>query len=208
MWKTSPVFSYQGAGQGKPAHPVQGRNRDRTAYRREIARRQQDTSEHKIEDFIHNKAIDFAKRKLSITYLLTDVDDGQLLGYFTLAHKAIDIDGSCLSGSDKKRLSRYARYDQDTGTYSASAFLLAQFGKNYAVDSGKRITGKEMMEYVMDILVDIQHRIGGVVFYLGTSCSVNEFPKPMVWSIYSTCDCSELIGGNGQNRRKRSLTHS
>lgn len=119
-----------------------------------------------IEDFIHNKAIDFAKRKLSITYLLTDVDDGQLLGYFTLAHKAIDIDGSCLSGSDKKRLSRYARYDQDTGTYSASAFLLAQFGKNYAVDSGKRITGKEMMEYVMDILMDIQHRIGGGVVYL------------------------------------------
>ena len=36
-----------------------------------------------IEDFIHSKAIDFAKRKFSITYLLTDVDDGQLLGYFT-----------------------------------------------------------------------------------------------------------------------------
>ena len=119
-----------------------------------------------IEDFIHNKAIDFAKRKLSITYLLTDEDDGQLLAYFTLAHKAIEIDGSCLSGSDKKRLSRYANYDRDTGTYSASAFLLAQFGKNYAVDCGKRITGKEMMEYVMDILVDIQHRIGGGVVYL------------------------------------------
>lgn len=119
-----------------------------------------------IEEFIHSKAIDFAKKKLSITYLLTDEDDGQLLGYFTLAHKAIEIDGSCLSGSEKKRLSKYANYDQDTGTYSASAFLLAQFGKNYAVDSGKRITGKEMMEYVMDILADIQHRIGGGVVYL------------------------------------------
>lgn len=119
-----------------------------------------------IEDFIHSKAIDFAKRKLSITYLLTDVDDGQLLGYFTLAHKAIDIEESCLSNTVKKKLSRHARYDQDTGTFTASAFLLAQFGKNYAIDQGKRISGREMMEYTIDILMDIQHRIGGGVIYL------------------------------------------
>ena len=119
-----------------------------------------------IEDFIHGKAIDFAKRKLSITYLLTDVDDGQLLGYFTLTHKAIDIVGSLLSNSAKKKLSRHARYDQDTDTYTASAFLLAQFGKNYAIDHGNRITGREMMEYAIDILTDIQHRIGGGVVYL------------------------------------------
>ena len=119
-----------------------------------------------IEDFIQSKAIDFAKRKLSITYLLTDVEDGQLLGYFTLTHKAIDINGSMLSNSAKKKLLRHAHYDQDTGIYTASAFLLAQFGKNHAIDQGKRITGKEMMEYAIDILTDIQHRIGGGVVYL------------------------------------------
>jgi hypothetical protein len=66
----------------------------------------------------------------------------------------------------KKKLSRHARYDQDTGTFTASAFLLAQFGKNYAIDQGKRISGREMMEYAIDILMDIQHRIGGGVIYL------------------------------------------
>ena len=94
------------------------------------------------------------------------MEDGQLLGYFTLTHKAIDINGSMLSNSAKKKLLRHAHYDQDTGIYTASAFLLAQFGKNYAIDQGKRITGKEMMEYAIDILTDIQHRIGGGVVYL------------------------------------------
>ena len=44
--------------------------------------------------------------------------------------------------------------------------MLAQFGKNYGVDKGKRITGIELMEFAMDVLKDIQHRIGGGVVYL------------------------------------------
>ena len=119
-----------------------------------------------IEDFIHNRAIDFAKRKLSITYVITDVADGEFLGYFTLTHKAIDIDERRLSSTSKKKVARYAKYDAESGTYTVSAFLLAQFGKNYAVEQGKRIQGSELMEYAIDILKDIQHRIGGGVVYL------------------------------------------
>ena len=40
-----------------------------------------------IEDFIKYKALDFAKRKLSITYLILD-ETANLLGYFTLTHKS------------------------------------------------------------------------------------------------------------------------
>ena len=40
------------------------------------------------------------------------------------------------------------------------------FGKNYNVDDGTRISGIELMEFAMDILKDIQHRIGGGVVYL------------------------------------------
>ncbi len=119
-----------------------------------------------INDFIKNKAIDFARRKLSVTYLVFDPTDGQLLGYFTLAHKAIDIDGKNLSNTIKRKLVRYSRQDDETDTYTISAFLLAQFGKNYAVDDGKRIRGSELMDCALDILLDIQHRIGGSVVYL------------------------------------------
>ncbi len=141
-----------------------------------------------IEDFIHSKAVEFAKRKLSITYLLTDVEDGQLLGYFTLTHKAIDINGSMLSNSAKKKLLRHAHFDQDTGIYTASAFLLAQFGKNYAIDQGKRITGREMMEYAIDILTDIQHRIGGGVVYLDAE------DRPKLRAFYETETDFKLFG--------------
>ena len=40
-----------------------------------------------IQIFLKDKAIEFAKKKLSITYLVTDNENGELLGYFTLAHK-------------------------------------------------------------------------------------------------------------------------
>ena len=119
-----------------------------------------------IEDFIRNKSIEFAQRKLSVSYIVSDASDGEILGYFTLAHKALDIKGTNLSNTNRRKLGNYARYDQDEDNYSVSAFLLAQFGKNYAVDEGKRISGTELMEYAIDILSDIQHRIGGGGVYL------------------------------------------
>lgn len=133
-----------------------------------------------IETFLHQRAIDFAKRKLSITYVVTDVQDGSILGYFALAHKAIEINESGLSRTICKKLSRYSRYDSATGNYSASAFLLAQFGKNYGVDHGKRITGSELMEVAMDVLVDIQRRIGGGVIYLDAE------ERPHLMNFYET----------------------
>ena len=101
-----------------------------------------------------------------MSYIVSDASDGEILGYFTLAHKALDIKGTNLSNTNRRKLGNYARYDQDEDNYSVSAFLLAQFGKNYAVDEGKRISGTELMEYAIDILSDIQHRIGGGVVYL------------------------------------------
>ena len=119
-----------------------------------------------IETFLREKAIDFAKQKLSITYILSDMEDGAMLGYFTLTHKSLMVSGEMLSKTTQKRLMRYARFDIETGNYMASAFLLAQFGKNYGVDNGKRISGSEMMKYVDIVLLDVQRRIGGGIMYL------------------------------------------
>ena len=119
-----------------------------------------------IEEFIKEKAIAFAKGKLSITYILSDMEDGAILGYFTLTHKSLMVSSDKLSKTAQKRLMRYARIDVETGIYTASAFLLAQFGKNEGVDNGKRISGSEMMKYVDIILLDVQRRIGGGIMYL------------------------------------------
>lgn len=119
-----------------------------------------------IENFLHKNAIEFARRKLSITYLLLDNSDGEIVGYFTLAHKAIEIKNDNISNTVRRKLSSYAKLDADTNSYTASAFLLAQIGKNYGIDNGQRITGKELIKFADDILTDIQHRIGGGIIYL------------------------------------------
>ncbi len=119
-----------------------------------------------IENFLRNRSIDFARRKISITYTVNDLDDGQILGFFALTHKAILIPSATLSNTSRKRLERFARYDRVTGEYMASAFLIAQLGKNYGVDGGTRITGGDLMRTANDILVNIQHQIGGGVIYL------------------------------------------
>ncbi|MBQ7193236.1 MAG: hypothetical protein IJR98_02560 [Synergistaceae bacterium] len=120
----------------------------------------------KIENFFRNRAIDFSRRKISVTYIVTDTDDGQLLGCFALTHKAVMIPSAGMSNTSRKKLERFARLDRATGDYMASAFLIAQFGKNYGVDDGKRISGSLLMDIANDILVSIQRQIGGGIIYL------------------------------------------
>lgn len=118
-----------------------------------------------IENFIRNNAIDFAKRKLSITYLL-DNTDGSITGYFTLTHKAIEIKNDNISNTTRRKLSSHARLDADTNSFTVSAFLLAQIGKNYSIDNERRITGDKLIRYANDVMTDIQRRIGGGIIYL------------------------------------------
>lgn len=126
-----------------------------------------------VENFLKEKALDFARKKLSITYLLMDNNDATLLGYFTLAHKTIEIfNYSTLSNTTKRKLSLYANCEIDSSCYTISAFLLAQIGKNNSVENGRRINGNILMETVIDILLDIQHRIGGGIIFL--DCEDNE----------------------------------
>lgn len=146
-----------------------------------------------IETFAREKAIDFANRKLSISYIVFDDADSQILGYFTLTHKAIDIKGTYLSNTNRRKLGNHSRYEEDSDLYSTSAFLLAQFGKNYGIDNGNRITGMDLMQCAMDILKDIQHRIGGGVVYLDAE------DKPGIRDFYETKANFKLFGKRYSN---------
>ena len=61
---------------------------------------------------------------------------------------------------------KFSDFDEEANTYTPSAFLIAQFGKNYSVEEGKRISGKELMGYVHDALLRIQNLAGGGICYL------------------------------------------
>ena len=45
-----------------------------------------------IEDFLHNKAIDFEKKSLSATHIIYNKEGTEILGYFTFANKSLIIE--------------------------------------------------------------------------------------------------------------------
>lgn len=118
-----------------------------------------------IEYFVRNNALEFAKRKMSITYLVID-ENSRVLAVYTLAHKAIQLLNVGLTNSMRKKLNRYARLDETTDSYTLSAFLIAQFGKNYAYGDSAVMPDNELMDMTMCTLKGVQWQIGGGVVYL------------------------------------------
>ena len=83
-----------------------------------------------IENFVHNNAVEFAKWKMSITYLLSD-EYSRILAIFAITHKAVQIWGKNLSSTLQKKIQRYEQKNEKTDEYALSDFIIGQFGKNY-----------------------------------------------------------------------------
>ena len=119
-----------------------------------------------VEKFLKNSAIEFTKKNQSVTYLVFSVEDGELLGYFTIALKPLTVRGETVSNTVKRKLLRISELDEETQTYTMSAYLIAQLGKNFANGADKRITGEELLEAAWNKIEEIQSRAGGVVTFL------------------------------------------
>ena len=125
-----------------------------------------------IATFLKHNALAFAQQRTGMTYLVLN-DKDTLLGYFTLTHKATPILRQCLSSNTARRkYERFAALDAERDTLNASAFLIAQFGKNYALPSENRIAGCTLMDLALEQLGRIQYLIGGGIVYL--ECEDNE----------------------------------
>ncbi|MCK9315665.1 MAG: GNAT family acetyltransferase [Verrucomicrobia bacterium] len=118
-----------------------------------------------IEEFIKTRAVEFSKKKMSMTHLIFD-EDVSLVGFYTLTHKPLTVKSDSLSQTMIKKMERHAKYDEKIDSYNLSAFLIAQFGKNYALASERRIAGDRLMNLVYDRLRDVQHEVGGGVIFL------------------------------------------
>ena len=116
-----------------------------------------------IELFVRKNALDFSRRKMSITYLVTD-DAMNIAAIFALTHKAVEISNEGLSSTARKKIQRYAQLDDNNNSYMVSAFLIAQFGKNYQQMGD--LQGNQLMEYVFEVLEQVQRQVGGGVVYL------------------------------------------
>lgn len=119
-----------------------------------------------VERFLKKSSIEFTKKNQSVTYLVFSAEDGELLGYFTIALKPLTVRGEAISNTVKKKLLRISELDEETQTYTMSAYLIAQLGKNFANGADKRITGEELLEAAWNKIEEMQYHAGGVVTFL------------------------------------------
>ena len=86
----------------------------------------------------------------SVTYLVVSAEDVRLLGFFTLALKPLTVRGETVSNTMKRKLLRISELDKQSDTYTMSAYLVAQLGKNFLESEGKGITGEELLKLAGD----------------------------------------------------------
>lgn len=125
-----------------------------------------------VEHFIKSNAIEFTKKKQSVTYIVSD-NEANILGFFALTIKPVSVRASKISKTMSKKLARTSVYNENTKTYSSSAYLIAQLGKNYAIEKEKRISGNDLLNVALEKIEEIQYQIGGVTEFL--ECEENEF---------------------------------
>lgn len=119
-----------------------------------------------VEHFLKSSNMDFTRKNQSVTYLVLDMDDGALVGYFTIALKPLTVRDETVSNTVKRKIKRISEFDEQTKTYTMSAYLIAQIGKNYTNDACKRITGPELLELAWSVIEDMQYMGGGMVVFL------------------------------------------
>lgn len=119
-----------------------------------------------VQRFLKEQAIEFTKKHQSVTYLVFANDDASLVGYFTLTIKPITVKAEDFSKNIRRRLSRVSEFDEASGTYTLSAYLIAQLGKNYKDNANEKITGEQLLQAAVDTIKDLQYMAGGMVVFL------------------------------------------
>ncbi len=133
-----------------------------------------------VENFIQSKAIDFARQRLAMTYLVfSDEASPELAGYFTLANKFVSITGNALSKTLQKRIGKFSQYDEELDRFLVSMPLIAQLGRNFNPSLSASIPGQELLAIACGKVQEAQFIIGGKAVYI--ECASN----PKLYNFYS-----------------------
>ena len=115
-----------------------------------------------IENFLHENAIEFAKKNQAISHIILDTSSEDVIAYFTLTIKPICFEIGKLSKTALKRFERMAEIDFNNNTITPAAYLIAQLGKKDSSD----ISLVDIFYFVDKCVLDIQNFCGGVVEFL------------------------------------------
>ena len=148
-----------------------------------------------VEHFLKKNAIEFTKKNQSVTYLVFSNDGGELIGYFSIALKPLTVRGETVSNTVKRKLLRISELDEKSQTYTMSAYLIAQLGKNFADGQNNRITGAEMLELAWSVIEEMQYMCGGMVVFLEAN-NDNKLLKYYNDNRFSKFDTRQTISKN------------
>lgn len=152
-----------------------------------------------VENFLKKNAVEFAKKHQSVTYLVFSNEDSDLVGYFTIAIKPITVNAGTISNTARRRLQRISRLDENAGTYTASAYLIAQLGKNFSHKLDSKISGEELLDAAWNVIQNLQYAAGGVVSFL--EAERNEKLLAFYRSNgFREFDIKTITDGNGEQR--------
>jgi hypothetical protein len=123
-----------------------------------------------VEDFIRdgNKIIEFTRQRIAMSYVVLAPYKKKpaIVGYFTVANKNILIAQSALSNTLRKRIAKFATFDQMARSFRLACPLIAQMGKNYDSGYNTLITGAELLALACRKVKQAQTIIGGKTVYL------------------------------------------
>lgn len=66
----------------------------------------------------------------------------------------------------KRKIARVSELDEENGTYTLSAYLIAQLGKNFKDGANEKITGEQLLHAAVDTIKELQYMAGGMVIFL------------------------------------------
>lgn len=171
--------------------------KDRKHVREDILKNFKNKYNKDIEDFLHNKAIEFEKAGLSSTHLVFN-ENFVLLGYFSLANKPLLVSKrnyEALSKSQRKKLCQNGKRLTTDG-YIVNSYLLGQIGKNHSeqIKAEEHIDGTQLLTLAYDSLMEAKKIVN--VRYVWLECENNE----KLLSFYKNFGFEEIenfISGNG-----------
>lgn len=120
-----------------------------------------------IENFLHNKAIEFENKGKSRTYIVYDEDkanseDLHILGYFSLAISILELSEE-YSNNKIKNLDGISAKKHGEKLKRLPTILIGQFGKNSIYSE---LSGSDLMDFCLSKVLEGQRILGGRVIML------------------------------------------
>jgi len=143
-----------------------------------------------VELYLRDGAFRHSRKKTSITYLvMANGDTQRCLAYYTLAVKPFSVKFSRLTARQKNEMKDLARINisKDEKNYGISSYLIAQLAKNYAIEGGNLISGRDLIGFILKQIRGIRDQVGGKVVFLEY-----EKDRPRLREFYKSCAFEEF----------------